>query len=128
MCAARAHANSSPLCDRRNAARSGAAASSCVRAPARRCGTASAQDRGMSSPDFARILVPTDFSATSDGALLFAKRLAVKFHATLHVVHVLNDLPVAELASTQRMIDAQVTPLEREQFSAMTALLRGPVA
>jgi nucleotide-binding universal stress UspA family protein len=41
--------------------------------------------------DFTRILVPTDFSAPSNGALALAKTLATTFGASLHLVHVLDD-------------------------------------
>jgi len=38
-----------------------------------------------------RILVPTDFSTPSNAALDFAKTLAIRFSASLHVLHVLED-------------------------------------
>src|SRR5688572_31954588 len=38
-----------------------------------------------------RILVPTDFSAASDEALAFAKTLAGRFGASLHLVHAFED-------------------------------------
>jgi nucleotide-binding universal stress UspA family protein len=78
--------------------------------------------------DFARILVPTDFSPASDEAITFARKLALKFGATLHIVHVLDDQPISELAATQRILDAQVTAEERARLVVTTALLRGPVA
>jgi nucleotide-binding universal stress UspA family protein len=37
------------------------------------------------------ILVPTDFSATSDAALAYAKSLATCLEASLHLVHVFTD-------------------------------------
>jgi nucleotide-binding universal stress UspA family protein len=40
---------------------------------------------------FTRILVPTDFSETSDAALAYAKALATAFSASLHLVHVFED-------------------------------------
>jgi len=40
---------------------------------------------------FTRILVPTDFSAPSDAALVTAKDLAARLGASLHLVHVLED-------------------------------------
>ncbi len=43
-----------------------------------------------------RILVPTDFSGTSDVALEYARALAARFDATLHLLHVLDDPFVAE--------------------------------
>jgi universal stress protein A len=78
--------------------------------------------------DFASILAPTDFSPASDEAITFARKLALKFSASLHIVHVLDDQPISELAATQRNLDAQVTAEERAQLTVTTALLRGPVA
>jgi nucleotide-binding universal stress UspA family protein len=39
---------------------------------------------------FTRILVPTDFSETSDAALEYARGLALAFGASLHVLHVIE--------------------------------------
>ena len=41
--------------------------------------------------NFTRILVPTDFSETSDSALRYGKALAAAFGATLHVVHIVEE-------------------------------------
>jgi len=41
--------------------------------------------------DLKKILVPTDFSEYSQRALCFACSLAEKFHAELHLLHVLQD-------------------------------------
>jgi len=38
-----------------------------------------------------RILVPTDFSPTSDAALDYARDVAARFGATVHLLHVLED-------------------------------------
>jgi nucleotide-binding universal stress UspA family protein len=38
-----------------------------------------------------RILVPTDFSPTADAALTYAKTLAARLGASLHLVHVFAD-------------------------------------
>ena len=40
---------------------------------------------------FTRILVPTDFSQPTDAALAYAKDIASRFGASLHLVHVLED-------------------------------------
>ena len=37
------------------------------------------------------VLVPTDFSETSDSALRYGKALATAFGATLHVVHIIEE-------------------------------------
>jgi nucleotide-binding universal stress UspA family protein len=41
--------------------------------------------------DLKRILVPTDFSDTSEIAVNYARALAEAFNASLHVVHVIED-------------------------------------
>jgi nucleotide-binding universal stress UspA family protein len=38
------------------------------------------------------ILVPTDFSPTSDAALMYGRELAGRFGATLHLMHVVDNL------------------------------------
>jgi nucleotide-binding universal stress UspA family protein len=43
------------------------------------------------APTLNRILVPTDFSETADAALTYAKDLATKIGASLHLVHVFTD-------------------------------------
>jgi nucleotide-binding universal stress UspA family protein len=40
---------------------------------------------------FTRILVPTDFSGPSDAALRYARTVASRFGATLHLLHVVDD-------------------------------------
>jgi len=37
---------------------------------------------------FARILVPTDFSAPSEAALAYGREIADRFDATLHLIHI----------------------------------------
>jgi nucleotide-binding universal stress UspA family protein len=43
------------------------------------------------APRLNRILVPTDFSETADYALAYAKDLAARLGASLHLVHVYSD-------------------------------------
>jgi universal stress protein A len=92
---------------------------------------------------FIRILVPTDFSAPSDGALTAAKELATRFGASLHLVHVLEDgyavaaysaealgyLPPGIRESWQqeaeKHLNALLTPAERTQLKATTTVLFG---
>jgi universal stress protein A len=95
---------------------------------------------------FARILVPTDFSAPSDAALATAKSLAVRFGASIHLIHVLQD-PYATAAfaaeihgyipsgikeswqaQAQTQLDEQLSAAERTQFRATTTVLFGPSA
>jgi nucleotide-binding universal stress UspA family protein len=56
-----------------------------------------------------RILVPTDFSATADAALDYARLLAGRFGAALQLLHVLDDPFVTEgLAAEAYMTEAPV--------------------
>jgi nucleotide-binding universal stress UspA family protein len=80
------------------------------------------------SPDLARILVPTDFSSSSDEAIVFAKTLARKFGASLHVIHVLEDWPIRDVATAQKLLDSQLTADERTALHAASVLLRGSTA
>lgn len=66
---------------------------------------------------FTRILVPIDFSAPSDAALVYAKGIAAHFGARLHVVHV-TDSPSPALAPA----------LDADAPQASTELLHGPCA
>ena len=66
-----------------------------------------------------RILVPTDFSETSDAALTYARQLADALGASLHLVHVFDDpygdALVAEVsASVYESMRASATPRRDE--------------
>jgi nucleotide-binding universal stress UspA family protein len=88
------------------------------------------------------ILVPTDFSDASQAALEYAKGLAEAFNASLHIVHVMEDLLaqawsaevyVASMPNLRSEIDKEarerlatmVTADERQRFSVTTDVLAG---
>jgi nucleotide-binding universal stress UspA family protein len=93
-----------------------------------------------------RILVPTDFSPTSDAALAQARELAAALGASLRLVHVFDDgfvtgamtadgqtfLPPDLRAQVTSAVDARLRERLREQVGTClghdTALLTGPVA
>jgi universal stress protein A len=65
------------------------------------------------APSLKRILVPTDFSETADTALDYAKQLATKMGASLHLLHVFTD-PYAVAACAPEVF-AAVPPEARER-------------
>jgi nucleotide-binding universal stress UspA family protein len=88
------------------------------------------------------VLVPTDFSAASESALRYGKAMAERFGATLHIVHVMEDLLAHawaaevyvssmpqlrdEIEKESRLrLGALLTDTERKTFRAETALLAG---
>jgi nucleotide-binding universal stress UspA family protein len=89
-----------------------------------------------------RILVPTDFSEPSDEALNYAKGLAEGFGASIHLLHVLEDLAahawttevyVAALPGVheemerqaRERLEQQLTPEERAKYRAEVVLRMG---
>jgi len=90
-----------------------------------------------------RILVPTDFSPQSDATLEYAKLLAGRFGASLHLIHVLEDpyatsayatevygyLPPGLKESWQKDADKRLATLlpaaERKRFDGSTTVIFG---
>lgn len=62
------------------------------------------------------ILVPTDFSTAADNALLFAKMIARKTNATIHLAHFYS-IPVADYSYPDVSMPAEI--LEQERKSAI---------
>jgi nucleotide-binding universal stress UspA family protein len=85
---------------------------------------------------FARILVPTDFSPSCAAALDYARVLAARFGATLHLLHVLeNDFlrpmipdPETVEAATLRQLRELLTADERERGAVCDVLRSDAVA
>ena len=95
---------------------------------------------------FTRILVPTDFSAPSGAALGYARVLADRFGASLHVLHVFESPLVAAatsaevfvgqspgieaelLANAEKRLNECVTPNERTRYAATTDIVMGKPA
>lgn len=93
-----------------------------------------------------RILVPTDFSPTSDVALNYAKQLAGQFAASLHLVHAFDDpfttaafasqaytaipLPLREqlISENEARLAERLTPDERVRFTGTTEVITGTPA
>jgi len=93
-------------------------------------------------PTITRILVPTDFSTTSDAALDFAKTVARTFNASLHLLHVFED-PVVSVGFTEayaplppatrialvddatKQLANRLSPEERERYHATTEVVSG---
>ena len=92
-----------------------------------------------------RILVPTDFSDTSDAALTYARTLADSLGASLHLVHVFDDpygdalvaemspsvyesMRATELSRSRRRLLRRLPPADRKQFHGSTAIVSGTPA
>ena len=74
------------------------------------------------TPDIKQILVPLDFSVNSDRALDYAKGLARKFDAALHLVHVC-DVPTMASATLEAYSLAYTDWSQRQGEEAEMALL-----
>lgn len=81
------------------------------------------------TPAINRIVVPTDFSVTSDAAIEYAKALAERFGASLHLIHVFEDpymsvafatdLYVQPLTETRDALRIDAEARLRKQFHAI---------
>ena len=88
------------------------------------------------------VLVPTDFSDASESALRYGKAMAQAFGASLHVVHVMEDLLAHAWAAevyvssmpqlrdeiekeSRQRLEALLNEGDREKFRAEVALLAG---
>src|SRR5579872_1763412 len=68
-----------------------------------------------------RVLVPTDFSTTSDAAMKYGVELARMFGATLHVLHVVND-PLHEAWAGYAPGASLLAAVEHKESEARTHL------
>jgi universal stress protein A len=61
-----------------------------------------------------QILVAMDFDGAAENAMLYARELARRFDATLHVLHVVDDMPARMMAATSLPfgVDPSATALE----------------
>jgi universal stress protein A len=73
------------------------------------------------TPTIKRILVPTDFSITSDEAVSYAAAVAGRFNATVHLIHVLHD-PLASQGGWEFYIPETSEARERRHKDAKDRL------
>ena len=94
---------------------------------------------------FTRILVPTDFSEPSDAALDYARVLAQKFGASLHMLHVVEPFVIGPMGSEALIADSpdiqakvyedarirlahRVSPADRTRYAATKEIVSGSSA
>ena len=58
----------------------------------------------MTTPGIARIVVATDFSETSELALDYARAMAGRFGASIHLLHVLDEPPALSTLSSEMFV------------------------
>ena len=92
-----------------------------------------------------RILVPTDFSETSDAALIYARQLAGSLGASLHLVHVFDDpygdalvaevsasvyesMRASAIAAARRELIRRLPAEDRQRFRGSSAMVTGLAA
>jgi nucleotide-binding universal stress UspA family protein len=72
---------------------------------------------------FARILVPTDFSDTSDWALEYARRVAERFGSSLHLLHIVEG-PFAGAPASAELFVPDAPAVQAAQFAEAKARLQ----
>jgi nucleotide-binding universal stress UspA family protein len=72
---------------------------------------------------FTRILVPTDFSRPSEQALVYARTLAQRFGASLHLLHVVNRPLLAEGLAAEAFLN-ESTAMESDMVEVAQQRLR----
>lgn len=95
---------------------------------------------------FARILVPTDFSAPSDAALDLARIFQLRFGASIHLLHVLEDEQIAgpfgaevfvtespdaraaRLRDARERLSHRISAVDQESRRVTSEILFGPTA
>jgi nucleotide-binding universal stress UspA family protein len=83
----------------------------------------------MAMPTINHIVVPVDFGEASDAALAYARMLALRFNASMSIVHVYDDDALARTAFLPPDVYIGVPPGTREEAlrnvrDRLTALLR----
>src|SRR6516165_6223513 len=73
--------------------------------------------------DLHRILVPTDFSKSSENALTYGAAFAEKFGAELHLLHVVQDLALF-IPEAVLVVSPMAPPVEQFITAARAALDR----
>jgi nucleotide-binding universal stress UspA family protein len=84
---------------------------------------------------FTRILVPIDFSTSSDAALAYARQLAGSFDSSLHLLHVCEPVFLRAVVGDPRdretamlnRLEARLTDEDRSRFRALTAVEQSDV-
>ena len=76
----------------------------------------------------AHILVPTDFSEPSNYAIEYAATLAAAFHATLHLVHVIQEIEYTEEWGNVYTKLKEIRPLVEERSNEKLRTLQENLA